>query len=93
MMNGLVWLHKYKNNSLTGMFLSKFGGFFGINPDNGELFYQIGTWGNFRSFHTPEKETEFWNLVVQSVEQSKNLFIDQPEINYDFNPFADLPDG
>ena len=76
-MDGSIWLYDYKNKPIVEEFCQKFGGHFSINPDNNMLFYTIGPWGSSKSYFMPEDETESWNLIVQSVERSENLILNQ----------------
>jgi len=71
-MNGIVWEKKYRDHPLTKQFYEFFGGQFGINPRSFQLFYLDN---NHKSHKLPDNEQEFINLITQSIEQGKNLFI------------------
>jgi len=78
-MNGDLWLEKYEDSPLTRQFIKKFGGNFIIDSEDDIVFYETGYGENNKAFNTPENETVFWDMISQSVKQSKNLFIERPQ--------------
>jgi len=71
--DGIVWEEKqYDDNPLIKQFLKQFGGYFMINPDGFRLRYEDD---NRKPFQITDKEQEFLNLIEQSIEQGKNLFL------------------
>jgi hypothetical protein len=71
--DGIVWEEKqYSDNPLIKKFLEQFGGYFMINPDGFRLRYEDD---NRKPFQITDKEQEFLNLITQSIEQGKNLFL------------------
>lgn len=72
--DGELWLEKYKENPITDEFITKFGGRFQIVPSDNILFYEDL---NYNAYEILESETAFWTMILQSIARGKNLFLAQ----------------
>ena len=73
-MDGNIWLEKYKSHPTSEEFLDKFGGHFIINIENDMLFY----FSNGKDYSTPNNEAQFFDLILRSVREGINFFLDMP---------------
>jgi len=69
-----TWFNTYKNHKSVKKFIRQFGLGFMIDLDTGLLVYD----DDEHNFHpTPDNGQEFLNLIEQSIEQGKNLFLEE----------------
>jgi hypothetical protein len=71
-MDGILWFSKYKNNQVTKDFIKMFGGMFQIDPDGNNLYWESDY---NKPYDTPIDEVIFWDMIIQSIKQKKNLLI------------------
>ena len=71
---------KITDNKLFIDFFEKFGGLFSIETPAGEVYYEDmnGEW-----YETPKTEKKFMDMLLKSIKNNKNLFLDKKYIDND----------
>ena len=76
-MDVIIWEEKYKDTITMTTFYNMFGGRFLIDAEDATLYYQDK---NRKPLKVPIDEIEYWDMVIQSVKQKKNLFLNQEKV-------------